>query len=156
VADEDHDLRVVRILELPVPLHVRASEHGDELMREFAYLRAQAEDPEAPSVPSQLLDLVDDLTSRFSGFTAATRAELDAAIAEHRPSVDLEYRVPVEAGPACVDLDRLLDEADEFCRRGEHLLTLEAPPEVVAYRHWYLEEFSRQISGAEPRAWTAR
>jgi hypothetical protein len=48
----------------------------------------------------------------------------------------------------------MLDEADEFCRRGRHLLTLETPPELVVFRKWYLQEFIDQIErGAEPTAW---
>jgi hypothetical protein len=47
----------------------------------------------------------------------------------------------------------MLDEADEYCRRGEHLLTLETPPELVRFRRWYLQEFVNQIAGAAPEPW---
>jgi hypothetical protein len=47
----------------------------------------------------------------------------------------------------------LLDEADEFCRAGDRLLTLAAEPELVAFRHWYLGEFWKQVEGAEPVSW---
>jgi hypothetical protein len=154
VADAGDGLRTVRIVGLPVPLHVRTSEHTDELMREFMFLRAQSDDPEAPTVPARLLDLVDDLSGRYAGFTAGTQAELDAAIAEQRPSVDLEYRVPADVGEACVHLRDSLDAADDFCRQGEHLLTLASPDDVVAYRRWFLDEFVRQVEGEPPRPWT--
>ena len=152
MADEN-GLVAVHIVGLPVPLHVRTSEHTDELMREFTYLRAQSDDPSAPTVPSRLLDLVEELGGRYSGFTAGTQAELEAAIADDRPSVDLEYRVPADAAEACIHLRDLLDAADDFCRDGAHLLTLASPEDVVAYRRWFLDEFVRQVSGEPPRPW---
>ena len=150
---DDVALATVRIVGLPVPLHLRTAEHTDELMREFTYLRAQSDDPEAPTVPARLLDLVDELSGRYSGFTAGTQAELNQAIDEGRPTVDLEYQVPAEVGAACVHLRDLLDAADEFCLAGEHLLTLASPEDVVAYRRWYLDEFVHQIEGAAPQPW---
>jgi hypothetical protein len=153
---DDDGLVTVRLIDLPVALHAQASEHSDELMREFTYLRAQSVDPDAPNVPSRLLDLVDELTGDYSGFTVGTQAELDGAIAEQRASIDLEYRVPSSVGPACVHLGELLDAADRYCREGEHLLTLATPDELVAYRRWFLEEFIRQAAGQAPRPWGAR
>jgi hypothetical protein len=152
VADAD-GLVTVHIVALPVPIHVRTSEHTDELMREFTYLRAQSDDPTAPTVPSRLLDLVDELGGRYSGFTAGTQAELDAAIAEGRATVDLEYRVPADVAAACEHLLDLLDAADAFCRDGAHLLTLASPDDVVAYRRWFLDEFVHQVNGEPPRPW---
>jgi hypothetical protein len=151
----DDELKTVLLLGLPVPLHVRTSEHTDELMREFTFLRAQSDDPEAPSVPARLLDLVDDLSGRYSGFTAGTQAELDTAIDEGKPVVDLEYRVPADVAEACVHLRDSLDAADEFCRQGQHLLTLASPDDVVTYRRWFLDEFVRQVEGADPLPWSA-
>ncbi len=47
-----------------------------------------------------------------------------------------------------------MDEADDYCRAGQHLLTLVTPPEALAFRRWYLGEFVRQIAGEQPRPWT--
>jgi hypothetical protein len=47
----------------------------------------------------------------------------------------------------------MLDEADEYCRSGQHLLTLAADDEIVRFRHWYLEQFIAQIAGEQPVAW---
>jgi hypothetical protein len=156
VAEPDVDengLVTVRLVGLPVKVHVQSSEHGDELMREFTYLRAQSADQDAPSVPARLLDLVDELTGQFSGFTAGTQAELDEAAASGADTIDLEYRVPVSVGPACVHLADLLEEADRYCQEGEHLLTLATPDELVRYRQWFLDEFVRQAAGEQPRPW---
>lgn len=148
------DLVEVRLLDLPLPVHQRSSEHFDELQREFALLRVQQDDVETPDVPVRLLDLVDALRERFAGFTTSTVQELEQAMDEGRDRVDLVFRVPPEAADAARTLGDLLDEADRFCRRGGALLTLEAPPEALAYRRWYLDEFIHQIDGGPPRPWT--
>ncbi|MDP8936487.1 MAG: hypothetical protein M3O23_01920, partial [Actinomycetota bacterium] len=46
--------------------------------------------------------------------------------------------MPAEVGPAAAEFNRLLDEADEFCRAGD-LLTLATPPDTAAFRRWFLD-----------------
>lgn len=148
-------LVTVKLLDLPIPIHARTTEHSDELMREFTYIRAQSVDPEGSTVPAKLLDLVDEISTRFAGFTAGSQAELDAAMSAGKASIDLEYLVPPDVATACIHLGELLDAADEYCREGEVLLTLATPDDLVAYRRWFLEEFVRQASGEPPRPWSA-
>lgn len=155
MADAPEGLVTIRLLGLPVAIHAQSSEHSDELMREFTYIRAQSADPDASDVPSKLLDLVDELTGRFSGFTAGSQAELDAAIADGKTSIDLEYVVPPDVAGACIHLGELLEAADQYCREGEVLLTLATPDDLVAYRKWFLGEFVRQADGEAPRPWPA-
>jgi hypothetical protein len=150
-----HDLCTVRLLGLPTEVHLRSSEHSDELMREFTYLRAQAADPEAADVPARLLQLVEDLRVRFSGFSARSQQQIDEAIDAGLPTVDVTYEVPRSVGQACVELGELLDEADRYCESGTYLLTLVTPPETVAYRRWFLDEFIRQAAGEAPTPWNA-
>lgn len=149
------DLVTIRLVELPVAVHAKSSEHSDELMREFTYIRAQSSDPDAATVPAKLLDLVDEVTDRFAGFTAGSQAELDDAVATGKESIDLEYRVPPDVADACIRLGELLDAADQYCREGEVLLTLATPDDLVAYRRWFLDEFVRQAGGESPRPWPA-
>jgi anti-sigma regulatory factor (Ser/Thr protein kinase) len=51
------------------------------------------------------------------------------------------------------EFQRLLAEADEFCRR-EQLLTLAAGQQEQELRSWYLGEMIAQLEGAEPTAWS--
>ena len=53
-----------------------------------------------------------------------------------------------------MELTGLLEEADDYCRRGE-LLTLATPPELVAFRNWYLGQVVEQIDGRPPTPWAA-
>ena len=154
MADTAESLVTVRLVGLPLDVHARSQEHSDELMREFTYIRAQSADPDAPTVPAKLLDLVDEVTLRFAGFTAGSQAELDAALAAGEPSIDLEYRVPPDVAGACIRLGELLAAADDYCREGEVLLTLATPDELVRYRNWFLEEFVRQAAGDAPTPWS--
>jgi hypothetical protein len=140
----------VRLLRFPLRVWRCAGEHHQELMREFALMTLRPD--MAETVPMRLRGLIASLQERYSGFTEMTNQERDAALAAGREFTDLTYRVPLSAREAAQQLLELLDEADEFCRQGD-LLTMAAPPQDVAYRHWFLGEFVRQLSGEPPIPW---
>ncbi len=149
-------LLTVRIIGFPLDVWRRAQQHHEELMREFALLSIQQTQPgSSHDVPRRLLDLIDAVQARYAGVSEAPNAERDAAIARGEKTVDLTFQVPPEVKQACLDLDAMLDEADEYCRAGESLLTLASPPEAVAFRRWYLGEFVRQIDGEPPMPWAS-
>lgn len=144
------ELHDVRLLAFPLRLHRVATEHHAELMREFQLL---ALDPEpGKEIPVRLVELMADITASYAGVAEAADAQREAAIARGEESIDLTYRVPAEVAEACVRLERMLAEADEFCR-SEQLLTLATPAEAAAFRRWYLREFVAQLAGAEPTPW---
>ncbi|GAC1517894.1 MAG: hypothetical protein NVS1B12_07080 [Acidimicrobiales bacterium] len=145
-------LVTVCIIGLPLAIEHRSAEHYAELFREFA-LVAERQPELRAGVPGRLLALVDELNSEFSGFTTSQQAELAAARARGETVTDLEYQVPAAVGAAAARLDALLDAADEFCRSGDTLLTLAAPPDVVRYRRWYCGQFVDQCAGSQPTAW---
>ena len=157
------DLVTVRVFGLPLPIHARAQEHADALRREFQLIAEQMHGEHAQeggtdpstSVPPRLLKLIETLGQQYSGFTLEQEDRIDAGIAAGEPSVDLEFQVPASAAQAALALGEMLDEADAYCREGRHLLTLATPPDLVAYRRWYLDEFIRQIAGEAPRPWPA-
>ncbi len=122
-------------------------------MREFRLIADQPTD--APSgVPRRLLELVQVLTSRYGGLNEEQENRIEQAIAAGEPFLDeIVFTIPRHAADASGQLGAMLDEADEFCRAGEHQLTLATPPDLVAYRRWYLDEFIAQIGGADPTPW---
>jgi hypothetical protein len=146
----DDQLVEVRMLGFPLEVFQRAQEHGDGLVRELTLI-AQAK-PEH-DVPVRLAAIVSELSSRFAGFSEETDAVRDAAIDRGEQSVDLVYRLPRAAGAASVHLGDILDDADAYCRQGEHLLSLTTPPESLAFRRWFLGEIVRQAHGDPPRSW---
>lgn len=147
------DLVTVRLVDLPVPLHQRATEHSEGLRREFQLLHEYTEQTGTATVPRRLVELVNAMRSSYGGFTTSQEDELEAAIAAGTDRLTLTFHVPPHAGEAARTLGAMLDEADEFCRDGQHLLTLAAPPDVVEYRRWYLGEFIAQTAGAPPTPW---
>lgn len=144
------DLATVRILGLPLGVLERASEHNDELLREFALVREENSD----HVPSRLLALITELNDRFASFGEGPANAIQEALDRGDKALDLEYHVPADAGDGATRLAALLDEADEFCRSGD-LLTLAALPESLRFRRWFLGEFSRQTAGEPARSWAA-
>jgi len=152
--DVAEGLVTVRILGLPVALHARATEHGEELRREFVLIAEQLRHTgDHSSLPRRLLDLITVLEHRFGGFTIEQEDELDKAVAQARRSIDLTFHVPPDAAEAAVTLGAMMDEVDDYCREGRHLLTLATPADLVAYRRWYLKEFVDQIGGRPPTPW---
>lgn len=146
------DLVTVQLLGIPVMLQQRASEHNDGLRREFQMLVEQGHaDPS--SVPARLVSLAWDLDRRFQRFTTEVRAELNAAARRGDSVVDARLELPREVGAAAQGFKALLAEADAFCSQGDHLLTLAAPPDVVGFRNWVLDELTRQTQGGPPTPW---
>ena len=149
-------LHPVRMLQLPVPVWAASQEHHDELLREFALMTAGLEDRDgdAQPVPVRLLRLVADLTASFGGASDQQETQLFAAAARGDEVMDeLEFWLPEAAGPACVQLEQLLDEADAYCRAGQHLLTLATPEDLRVFRSWYLAQVREQLSGAPAEPW---
>ncbi|HEX7104660.1 MAG TPA: hypothetical protein VF218_01720 [Acidothermaceae bacterium] len=150
--------REVRLVGVPVSLHAAAQEHGAELMREMyliaQQLHATGDRGVAEHLPVRLVQLVEALTGEFAGWTTAQSRQLEEAVANGVESIDLVYRLPPGAAAAAKHLGDMLDEADDYCRAGQHLLTLATPTALVRYRHWYLGEFVGQLAGAPAIPWS--
>lgn len=141
----------VHLLALPVPIAAKAQQHVDELLRDFALMQGSDEERH---VPRRLLDIVDRLTKQFAEVSDDARSRLEASLARGDKVIDDHVlELPPEAGPASQALGDILDEADEYCRQGRHLLTLATPPDCLTYRRWYLSEVIGQLAGAAPTPW---
>lgn len=147
---DPHELVEVRILHIPLDVHRITAEHQDGLQREFAMI---AETADRESVPVRLFALIDELNASFQAFGAGAQAQLEEAVEQGATTIDLVYRIPAAVSVGAQRLVDMLDEVDDFCRRGEDLLTLVSPPVVVAYREWFLGEFIRQVEGEPPQPW---
>ncbi len=155
---EDVVLHEVRLLRVPVALHARANEHSAELMREMyliaQQLRAEAGDGAADvHLPMRLVKLVEVLGEQFNHLTLEQNRQFDEAIDSEAEAVDVVYHIPRAAADGAAHLGAMLDEADEFCRQGKHLLTLATPLDLRRYRQWFLGEFVAQIGGRPPTPW---
>lgn len=147
------DLVRVTLAGVPISTWKRASAHQDAIQREFDIILADSNDE---SVPRQLLDLVEDLDTRFGGVASDTWGDLYEAAERGEVEVDLVFEVPTAAAPASRELASMLARADEYCLAGEDLLSLATPPDLVVFRDWFLSEFTRQIEdGSPPTSWAA-
>lgn len=140
----------VHLRRFPLRVAARATVHYNDVFREFA-LMASATPEQAEGVPIRLLDLIDALGRRYAR-QESHEEERDAALARGERERDLLITLPVSAGAASAMLDRMLDEADEFCREGA-LLTLAAPADVTEFRRWYLAQVVAQADGEPPAPW---
>jgi hypothetical protein len=147
-------LVTVELRRLPVELQARAAEHAQELQREFVLIAdgLQHSDGTSP-LPRRLLDLIERLQRQYGGFTVEQEDAFDEAVRAGVRTLDLTFHVPPDVAPAAAELGQLLDEADEYCREGRHLLTLATPPDLLAYRQWYLQQFVDQVAGHPPTPW---
>ena len=144
-------LAEVRLVGLPLDVWQRTQEHVDDLLREFALI--VQDDEGRAATPGRLLGLIDQLSASYGSFSAEQRRLMEEAIDRGEREIDLLYRLPPEAGPAAQQLGDMLDEADEYCRRGDHLLTLAAREDEVRFRHWFISEFVGQLDGRPPTPW---
>ena len=143
------ELHEVHLLEVPVPVWERSQEQSEALQREFALLASDASD-----VPARLLELVAAVQAQYAGVSTEQEEALQVA-ADRGIAVlpDLVYRVPSDVGPVAQALGAIFDEADEHCRRGEHLLTLAPDEELVRFRWWFLDQFTDQLAGRPAVPW---
>jgi hypothetical protein len=145
----DDALVEVVFLDLPVEEYRRSQQHHAALLREFALIDAD-EEHSRDEVPTRVTALVHELGTRFGRFSVEPEERLRRAVAEGAQRIDITFRVPPSARQASLDLRTMLDEADEWCRRGA-LMTLATPDDVVAFRSRYLDEFVHQLDGGRPR-----
>ncbi len=141
----------MRLVALPLDVMARAQEQHEGLLREFALI-ANPHPNTDYDVPRRLLDVATALRERFAAFTAEPNALIERAMQRGDRSIDTQMQLPAEAREAALSLAALLEEADDYCRKGE-LLTLATPPELVTFRRWYLGQIVDQIEGAAPVAW---
>jgi hypothetical protein len=134
----------------PVPLLERARRHNEALIREFAFIMESDED--RAGVPAQLLAVVDRIRSQIGVLTTDIESQIDRAREQGDASIDLLVVLPFEGRELALELKRLFDDADDFCRSGD-LLTLAEPDDVRAFRDWYLDQYVEQLDGAAPTPW---
>lgn len=150
------DLRTVVLTRYPTRLGVRAKQHNDELLREFTIIAAgRANGTADDDLPARLVTVMDTIRQQYGAGLEERDARLFAAVDAGVDELDVEQQLPTAAADAARALGEILDEADEYCRQGQHLLTLATPADIVLFRRWYLDEVAAQLRGAEATSWPA-
>jgi hypothetical protein len=149
------ELISVEIVGLPVAVQLEAQQQNDELTRELVLVAEQLrQEGESAALPVRFVELVGTLSTRYSMFTAEQEQQLRTAIESGDERLDMTYRVPRSAAAAAAHLGDIMDEVDDYCRRGKLLLTLATPDKLVTYRRWFLDQFVSQAAGGPPVSWT--
>lgn len=147
-------LHHVSLLAVPVKLRARSLQHAEELVREMTLISQDSHHDDNHTLPARLVELAKEVKSTYGAFTAQADEQFAAALARGDEVIDeIDYSVPASFGPFARHLIEILDEADRYCRAGQHLLTLATPPDIAAYRMWVLTEFERQLAGERPIPW---
>jgi ElaB/YqjD/DUF883 family membrane-anchored ribosome-binding protein len=153
-ADAGHEeLVTVVLLDLPVAIWERADDEARDLMRELAVIELNR-DREIADVPSSLMDLIDEIERDHGAIGRDQTRRLARARAAGESVIDrLEYRLPRCSAADVRRLAEALDAADEYCRQGEHLLSVATSRAAKAFRDWFLGELITQLAGGEPTPW---
>jgi len=147
-------LCTVRIIGMPLALQAAAQQKSDELVREFQLIaEGQSREGTHTELPQRLLQLIEQLSGQYGSFTSEQDEQMAEALAAGRQSVDLTYEFPESVAEGARALGGMLNEADQFCREGRYLLTLATPPELVAFREWFLSQIVDQVGGKPPTSW---
>ena len=143
-------MRQVTLVDFPLQVGIRARQHSEALMREFAIIAMGGGD--GADVPKRLIEISQLHRERYSGMNPDADDAVDAAIARGEEFITLTVDVPVRLKQDTIDLGTLLVEVDRYCRDGD-LLTLQPTPEIRKFWIWFLGEFVHQLSGEAPVSW---
>ncbi|MGH9298570.1 MAG: hypothetical protein ACRDZT_01480 [Acidimicrobiales bacterium] len=147
------ELVEVHLRGIPVGIWAQLDEDTKDLRREFALILLGAR-PGERDVPERLLQLIDRLQANYGHLNPEQEMALEDAVKRGDTEIEqLDYQIPIGVEADLVALGSMLDEADEYCRSGEYLLSLAASPVSKAFRDWFLSEFARQVRGEEPISW---
>jgi anti-anti-sigma factor len=137
----------VRFLAVPVDVWEKSSAHQEAVQREFDILRGSLP---MEAAPNRFKALTDDLDLRFARAGDPITAQLEEAARKGEMSIDITAKLPQGVGSAALQLGEMMAEVDEYCRKGESLLTVATPPDLVLFREWFLGEVHRQIDQGLP------
>jgi len=138
--------RPVHLIGVPVSLLVESARHLTDLHREMRVIGLDQ------SGPKELVDLARSTTEIEAGIghlREAGLSEAEKAMAEGAQVVDVDLLVPDDTAKHLDRLGRLLNRARTRLARN-HLLTLPASSDVVAFRLWWREEVLAQLAGRPP------
>lgn len=143
-------MRRVVLVGFPVALGIRARQHSEALLREFAIIAMGG--GECADVPKRLLEIAAESDERYAITTRATHDAVDVAAANGKTSIDIELELPDRVATDTSETVNVLLEVDQYCSSGE-LLTLNPPPDIKLFWVWFLGELVRQINGMQPTSW---
>jgi len=145
---------LVRLLRVPVALAVETAAHYDGLARELQVRAAQPEPEGSPAAGRRWswrsVASIGSVVSTL--LLPVTQASVEA-LAHGTAVLDVEVACTAQAAAACRELNDVLDEIEQWCRRGWLLAVAREP--ITTYRRWLLGQVAAQAAGAAPEPWPA-
>ena len=127
----------------------------EDLLHEIRLAQVGHDSGVSPIDP-ELVAPMRQVVEAYSVIRHAMCEQAQQALAAGRERVDLELRFPPEVAAAARDLAAVAEQADTMARQL-HLLTVPAPPEVVALRRWVSGQIEGQLDrGAPPEPFESR
>jgi hypothetical protein len=143
-------VRQVNLVDFPLRTGLKARQHSESLLREFAIIASRGGD--RADLPKRLCELATLHQERYSGQNPQADDDVDAAIARGEEYVDLVVSVAPTVREDTMSLAPVLIEAVEYCNSGD-LLTLAPDAEIRAFWTWFLSQFVLQLNGQPPLPW---
>ncbi|MCK9927676.1 SpoIIE family protein phosphatase [Frankia sp. Mgl5] len=135
---------LITLGDVPTDLLLAAKHHVDGLIREFALAAGGAATGASGTVPQRLAELLELVTNRFARPREAIKRQALAAVAAGEPRTHLQLALPLDAADAGEEYLAALEEIESYARAAR-LLTLESPPQHVAFRRWYVGSLVTQL-----------
>src|SRR5262249_52322374 len=130
-----------------------AKSHIDSLVREFALATHGEASGASAALPPRLAELFNIVTTRFGAPREAIKRQALAAAAARLARTNLDLSLPLSAADAGEEYLAALEEIEGYARAAR-LLTVESPPQHVAFRRWYVNALVDQLraigAGREP------
>ena len=139
--------RLVRLIGVPVDLLLESTEQLADLQRE---MQVMAMDRNAPPELEGVVQAGKPWTMDLDLWADADRRVAESAHARGEEVIDFDVVVPEDVVGRIEGIGRWMARVTSSIVR-RYLLTLPVRPEVAAYRRWYAEEITAQLSGREPR-----
>lgn len=133
-------VRQVKLASLPIALF----RESDEQVQSMLAAAEQAVVEGEQNLTASLALVVRTLTEEYSDLSTAAWADVEAAEAEGRTSLDLRLEGPVTLASACETWLRLLEHLEDLRASGmfEHAPT---PERVQHFRRWLVDEIAAQM-----------
>jgi len=147
--DPDQSVVEVQLVDLPVNLIAHYHSKFFDLRREMTLIDLST--TRNDTVAHRLTELSVQMEALREDHGWAP--QLDRARRAGLDRVTVVLPISTSMLPQIREFEKLLAEADEFCRR-EQLLTLAAGQQEQQLRSWYLGEMIAQLQGAAPTSWT--
>ncbi|MBW3557636.1 MAG: hypothetical protein KY454_11955 [Actinobacteria bacterium] len=149
MTESGDEQRVLRLEAVPAALFLESQDHQHDLIRELQLIDiGDRFDLGTAEVSHRLARLIGDILTRYAPVRSATRLQAIAAVDRGEELVTLEVPIRPGMAEALTVWLRLLEEADDLCRKGE-LLLLATRPEVRDLRRWYVQELTTRLDDLE-------